>query len=126
MITLIAYVLAVIANLMGANNAQRVVIVPPMPSYAPDAQFNTRMTGVIVDDDEPVSWARPCDNEIRAYKAVLENDAKEWELYSQEAYYDYVAEFTALFNSYETKRTSNGRVMIRSGNSGSFKFAKKG
>jgi len=121
MITLIAYVLAVIANLMGANSAHRVVVIPPMPSYAPDAQFNTRMTGVVADD---LNWARPCDSITRQY--VPTDDDQEWELYSQEAYYDYVAEFTALYRSYETKRASNGRVMIRSGNSGSFKFAKKG
>lgn len=119
MITLIAYVLAVIANLMSANSAQRVVIVPPMPNYAPDAHFNTRMTGVIADD---LNWARPQDS----VTAAPTSDDQEWELYSQEAYYDYVSEFTALFNSYETKRASNGRIMIRSGNSGSFKFAKKG
>lgn len=35
-------------------------------------------------------------------------------------------EFTALFNSYETKVAKNGAMMIRRGNSGSFKFAKKG
>lgn len=39
---------------------------------------------------------------------------------------EYADEFTALFNSYEVKRTKNNRLMIRSGNSGSFKFVKKG
>lgn len=51
-------------------------------------------------------------------------DAREWELYRIEAVMEYEDEFTALFNSYETKRAKNGRLMIRQGNSGSFKFAK--
>lgn len=44
----------------------------------------------------------------------------------EEAYIEYFDEFTALFNSYEVKRAKNGAMMIRKGNSGSFKFAKKG
>lgn len=51
-------------------------------------------------------------------------EEREWELYRIEALMEYEDEFTALFNSYETKRASNGRLMIRQGNSGSFKFAK--
>lgn len=39
---------------------------------------------------------------------------------------EYADEFTALFNSYETKRAKNGALMIRKGNSGSYRFAKKG
>ncbi|KQX43549.1 hypothetical protein ASD97_26130 [Streptomyces sp. Root63] len=35
-------------------------------------------------------------------------------------------EFDALFNSYETKWSKNGRLMIRQGNSGPYKFVKKG
>jgi hypothetical protein len=93
MITLIAYVLAVIANLMGANSAQPVVVIPAMPQYAPTEYVETCL----------------CD-----------------ECCYSEAYYEYVSEFTALFNSYETKRARNGALMIRVGTSGSFKFAKKG
>lgn len=44
----------------------------------------------------------------------------------EEAYIEYFDEFTALFNSYETKRAKNGALMIRRGNSGSYRFAKKG
>lgn len=51
---------------------------------------------------------------------------EEWELYHAEAVKDYAAEFTALFDSYEVKRAKNGALMIRQGNSGSFRFAKKG
>lgn len=48
----------------------------------------------------------------------------EWDAYHAEAYIEYADEFTALFNSYETKRAKNGRLMIRQGDTGSFKFAK--
>lgn len=44
----------------------------------------------------------------------------------EEAIKEYAEEFTALFNSYEVKRARNGAMMIRTGNSGSFKFAKRG
>lgn len=44
----------------------------------------------------------------------------------EEAYIEYFDEFTALFNSYEIKRAKNNALMIRRGNSGSYKFAKKG
>lgn len=53
-------------------------------------------------------------------------EAAEWEMYRYDAYEEYEDEFTALFNSYETKWSKNGRLMIRQGDSGSFKFAKKG
>lgn len=58
--------------------------------------------------------------------SIKGDEELEWELYRSEARAEYADAFTALFNSYETKRTKNGRVMIRQGNSGSFKFAKKG
>jgi hypothetical protein len=61
-----------------------------------------------------------------APSATVVSEEQEWELYYQDAYYDYAEQFTNLFNSYETKRAKNGALMIRSGNSGSFKFAKKG
>lgn len=54
------------------------------------------------------------------------NEAIEWAAYHVDAYEEYADEFTALFNSYETKRAKNGAMMIRQGNSGSFKFARKG
>lgn len=56
---------------------------------------------------------------------VNESEAIEWAAFHVDAYEEYADEFTALFNSYETKRASNGRMMIRSGNAGSFKFARK-
>lgn len=49
----------------------------------------------------------------------------EWDQYHAEAYIEYADEFTTLFNSYETKWSKNGRLMIRQGDAGSFKFAKR-
>lgn len=53
-------------------------------------------------------------------------EAADWAMYWHEAYEEYEDEFTALFNSYDVKRAKNGAMMIRQGNSGSFKFCKKG
>lgn len=57
---------------------------------------------------------------------IEENEAMEWAMFWHESYEEHEDAFTALFNSYEIKTSKNGRVMIRQGNSGSFKFAKKG
>lgn len=51
-------------------------------------------------------------------------EALEWDEFHAIAVQEYADEFTALFNSYETKRAKNGRIMIRQGDTGSFKFAK--
>lgn len=51
-------------------------------------------------------------------------DLCEWQGYYSDAYSDYADEFTALFDSYETKWAKNGRLMIRSGSSGRYSFAK--
>lgn len=48
-----------------------------------------------------------------------------WVDFNEAAYEDYADEFTALFNSYETKWSKNNRLMIRSGNSGSYRFVAK-
>lgn len=60
------------------------------------------------------------------YAPLVSNEDAEWDAYHCEAFLEYEDEFTALFNSYECKRAKNGAMMIRQGNSGSFKFAKKG
>lgn len=49
----------------------------------------------------------------------------EWEEYRSLAYGEYSDEFTRLFESYETRWSRNGRLMIRQGSSGSFRFAKR-
>lgn len=93
---MIAFVLGVLLSLLGMGHSANVdvIVIPPMPSYAP--------TKADADDD------------------------LEWFMYRVEAERDYAIEFTALFDSYETKVSKNGRTMIRVGNSGSFKFVKKG
>lgn len=53
-------------------------------------------------------------------------DLLEWDIYHEEAYNEYTQMFDELFSSYEVKKAKNGAMMIRVGNSGSFKFAKKG
>lgn len=55
-----------------------------------------------------------------------DRDEQEWSEFHADAVEEYADEFTSLFNSYETKVSRNGRMMIRQGDSGSFKFAKKG
>lgn len=59
---------------------------------------------------------------------ISESDREliEWDEYHAEAMAEYSDEFTALFNSYETKWSKNGRLMMRNGDSGSFKFVAKG
>ena len=58
--------------------------------------------------------------------ALIEEDEQaEWSAYHAEAMAEYADEFTALFNSYETRIAKNGRMMIRTGNSGPYKFARK-
>lgn len=52
-------------------------------------------------------------------------DSLEWATYWHEAFEEYEDEFTALFNSYETKWSKNNRLMIRQGNSGSYRFVAK-
>lgn len=52
-------------------------------------------------------------------------DDLEWSEFWLDAVEEYEDEFTALFNSYEIKRAKNGAIMIRRGNSDSFRFAKK-
>ena len=75
------------------------------------------------NSSEPVITIPPMP--MHSPSIAVVNDDEEWELYNQEAYYDYVSEFNALFNSYEVKIAKNGRTMLRTGN-GSFKFVKKG
>lgn len=53
-------------------------------------------------------------------------ESHEWVAYSHDAYCEYADEFTALFNSYEVKHAKNGALMIRRGDSGSYKFCKRG
>ena len=49
----------------------------------------------------------------------------EWDAYHAEAVSEYSAEFTALYRGYETKWSKNGRLMIRTGDSGPYRFVKR-
>jgi hypothetical protein len=71
--------------------------------------------------NEPVMVIPP----MPATSPVID-DEYEWSEFHADAVKEYADEFTALFNSYECKRAKNGAMMIRRGNSGSYKFCKKG
>lgn len=58
-------------------------------------------------------------------QASTTTDESEWQEYHALAYAEYSAEFTALFNSYETRWSKNGRLMMRNGNTGPYKFVKR-
>src|SRR5687767_13991446 len=91
-----AILVLVIALIIGELREMRnPVAIPSMPNYAPTVS------------------------------TIVLNDEEEWAEYHAEAVTEYADEFTALFNSYEVKRAKNGALMIRSGNSGSYKFARK-
>lgn len=49
---------------------------------------------------------------------------EEWSDYYVDAMLDYLAEFDSLFAKVEYKRASNGRSMVKSAHSNSFKFAR--
>ncbi|MEU9258964.1 hypothetical protein AB0D68_10805 [Streptomyces sp. NPDC048212] len=59
--------------------------------------------------------------------AVTQNTSEEdeWTEFYTMAYQDYTDSFTALFNGYETKWAKNGRLMLRNGDSGPYKFIKR-
>jgi hypothetical protein len=64
--------------------------------------------------------------ETQVIAPVAIDDEQEWSEFHAIAVQEYADEFTAIFDALECKRAKNGRLMIRSGNSGSYKFAKKG
>lgn len=49
----------------------------------------------------------------------------EWQEYHSLAYQEYVDTFTALYEGYETKWSKNGRLMLRNGDSGPYRFVKR-
>lgn len=73
------------------------------------------------------TWECQCANAECGECALSEEAAWEEDLLLIHAEYaaHYADEFTALFNAYEVKFSKNGRTMIRKGNAGSFKFARK-
>ena len=100
MITIIILILSLVMNLGTKQEAAPVVIIPAMPQYYPTQHLT-----------QPYFHGDDCLCDACCYK---------------QAYIEYSVDFTELFNSYETKRAKNGALMIRRGNSGSYRFAKKG
>lgn len=53
------------------------------------------------------------------------SEADEWQEYHAIAYEEYADAFTALYEGYETRWSKNGRLMLRQGDSGPYKFVKR-
>jgi len=53
------------------------------------------------------------------------SEEDEWSEYHAIAYSEYAAEFDALYGRLEVKWSKNGRLMMRAGNTGPFKFVKR-
>lgn len=49
----------------------------------------------------------------------------EWQEYHSLAYAEYSDEFARIYNGYEIRWAKNGRLMIRDGDSGPYKFVKR-
>jgi hypothetical protein len=49
----------------------------------------------------------------------------EWQEFHAMAYEEYADAFTALYEGMQTRWSKNGRLMLREGNSGSYKFVKR-
>jgi hypothetical protein len=99
---MLAIILGILLALIPAQRETAVVtVIPPMPQHAPGFVSN--------DETSP-------DYDVDA----------DWYEYEFEAFSEYYDEFTALFNSYETKWSKNGRLMMKTPGSKSFKFVAKG
>jgi hypothetical protein len=95
---MIITVIAIVLQLIGSGHANvQTSVIPAKPNYAPTCHVKASET----------EWLTRVE-----YKRTA-------------AYAGFLREFDNLFNSYEVKRARNGALMIRKGNSGSFKFAKK-
>lgn len=53
------------------------------------------------------------------------SEEHEWEAFHADAYAEYAAEFDALYSALETRWSKNGRLMMRTGDSGPYKFVKR-
>jgi hypothetical protein len=92
MITIIALVIQVLISLVSPTHAD-VVVIPERPSYSPT-------------DFSCGEYVCNC------YENNCDASCGCWVCYEDEAYDEYKAEFTALFNSYTYKLSRNGRSMI--------------
>ncbi|MET9816857.1 hypothetical protein [Streptomyces sp. NPDC006355] len=53
------------------------------------------------------------------------SEADPWEEYHAIVYSEYADAFTALYEGYETRWAKNGRLMLRNGDTGPYKFVKR-
>ncbi|MEU0159035.1 hypothetical protein ABZ154_09385 [Streptomyces sp. NPDC006261] len=54
-----------------------------------------------------------------------QSEEDEWEEFHTLSHSEHAEAFDVLFNSYETKWSKNGRLMIRQGSTGPYKFVKR-
>ena len=78
-----------------------------------------------VEGDEPLTVTIPPMPTYAPRVISVEAECLCDECCHAQAVNEFTDEFTALFNSYETKWSKNGRLMIRKGNSGSYRFVKR-
>jgi hypothetical protein len=62
---------------------------------------------------------------IEHHTADNASESDEWQEYHALAYSEYVDTFTALYEGLEVRWAKNGRLMIRNGDSGPYKFVKR-
>lgn len=60
-----------------------------------------------------------------AHNVTADSEESEWAEFHTLSYTEHVEAFTALFNGYETRWAKNGRLMLRNGDSGPYKFVKR-
>jgi hypothetical protein len=62
---------------------------------------------------------------IEHHTADNASEDGEWQEIHAIAYSEYAEAFTALYEGYETRWAKNGRLMLRNGDSGPYKFVKR-
>jgi hypothetical protein len=53
------------------------------------------------------------------------SEAQEWQEFHSMAYSEHSDEFTRIYNALETRWSKNGRLMMRNGDSGPYRFVKR-
>jgi hypothetical protein len=59
------------------------------------------------------------------YGPDIMSDEHEWREFHAMAYSEHSDEFTRIYNGLETRWAKNGRLMMRNGDSGPYKFVRK-
>lgn len=84
------------------------------------------LSGITGMDSEPAqNMAHPAPDNASEVGGSSADTDDEWQEYHALAYSEYADEFTALCEGYETLWAKNGRLMLRQGNSGPYKFVKR-